>query len=111
MYRCRLYVRHDYIHSLISLFCYTGLVVDGADGTDIPDNPDLGIDVDYTSDTTTVTVQFDGFESQLHGVMRYEWAVGTTPGGEDVQPFMSEGIIHSEEDSVAGDGKSFSPCQ
>ncbi|CAG2251013.1 unnamed protein product [Mytilus edulis] len=34
----------------------------------------------------------------------YEWAVGTSPGGEDVQPFMSEGIIHSEEENVAGDG-------
>ena len=63
------------------------------------------MDVDYTVDTTTVTIQFDGFESHLHGVMMYEWAVGTSPGGEDVQPFMSEGIIHSEEENVAGDGK------
>lgn len=78
--------------------------MDGADGTDIQDNPDMGVDIDFTSDTTTVTVQFEGFESHLHGVMSYEWAVGTTPGGEDVQPFMSEGIIHTEEDNVAGDG-------
>ncbi|CAG2246701.1 unnamed protein product [Mytilus edulis] len=75
----------------------------GADGTD-ENTPELGVDVDYTVDTTTVTVTFDGFESHLHGVMMYEWAVGTSPGGEDVQPFMSEGIIHSEEENVAGDG-------
>ncbi|XP_052081925.1 uncharacterized protein LOC127719726 isoform X2 [Mytilus californianus] len=80
-----------------------GLVVDGADGTD-ENTPALGVDVDYTVDTTTVTVTFDGFESHLHGVMMYEWAVGTSPGGEEVQPFMSEGIIHSEEENVAGDG-------
>ncbi|XP_076085507.1 uncharacterized protein LOC143056307 [Mytilus galloprovincialis] len=80
-----------------------GLIVDGADGTDTT-STELGVDVDYTVDTTTVTIQFDEFESHLHGVMMYEWAVGTSPGGEDVQPFMSEGIIHSEEENVAGDG-------
>ena len=67
----------------------------------------MGVDVDYTVDTTTVTIQFDGFESHLHGVMMYEWAVGTTPGGEEVQPFMSEGITHTEEETVAGDGQYF----
>ncbi|XP_076085326.1 uncharacterized protein LOC143056125 [Mytilus galloprovincialis] len=80
-----------------------GLVVDGADRTD-ENTSELGVDVDYTVDTTTVTIQFNGFESHLHGVMMYEWAVGTSPGGEDVQPFMSEGIIHLEEENVAGDG-------
>ncbi|VDH98959.1 Hypothetical predicted protein [Mytilus galloprovincialis] len=80
-----------------------GLIVDGADGTD-GTSTELGVDVDYTVDTTTVSIQFDGFESHLHGVMMYEWAVGTTPGGEEVQPFIIEGIIHSEEENVAGDG-------
>ncbi|XP_071177975.1 uncharacterized protein [Mytilus edulis] len=79
-----------------------GLIVDGADGTD-ETSTEVGVDVDYTIDTTTVTVQFDQFESHLHGVMMYEWSVGTTPGGEEVRPFMSEGIIHSEEKNVAGD--------
>ena len=91
---------NDYLFS-------SGIVVDGADGTDIPNNPNMGVDVDYTVDTTTVTIQFDGFESHLHGVMMYEWAVGTTPGGEEVQPFMSEGITHTEEETVAGDGQYF----
>jgi hypothetical protein len=37
--------------------------------------------------------------------MAYEWAVGTTPGGEEVQPFMPHGIIHKEEQDVKGDGR------
>ena len=81
--------------------------MDGSDKTEIPDMSDIGVDIDYQSDISTVSVQFTGFESHLHGVMAYEWAVGTTPGGEDVQPFMPHGIIHREEKDVKGDGKGF----
>jgi hypothetical protein len=38
----------------------------------------LGKDIDVTLDVTTVTVQFEGFESADQGIMGYEWAVGTT---------------------------------
>ncbi|XP_052067219.1 uncharacterized protein LOC127706604 [Mytilus californianus] len=66
---------------------------------------DIGDDLDFQSDMSTVSVQYTGFESHLHGVMAYEWAVGTTQGGKKVQPFMPHGVIHNEEKDVKGDGK------
>lgn len=81
-------------------------MIDGAEGTDNLDLLILDDDTDYQLHPTVVTVQFDGFESHLHGVMEYKWAVGTTPGGEDVMSFIPYGLIHSEEVSVKGNGKS-----
>lgn len=44
----------------------------------------------------TVTVGFRGFESSLHGIAAYDWAIGTEPMGEDVQPYMEYAIRHTE---------------
>ncbi|CAG2214886.1 unnamed protein product [Mytilus edulis] len=85
-----------------------GIVIDGTDRTDHDPVSDIGIDVDYQSDISTINVQYTGFESHLHGVMDYEWAVGTTPGGQDVTTFSSDGILHVEEETIAGDGVSSS---
>ena len=65
----------------------------------------LDEDSDYQEYTTTVTAQFTGFESHLHGVVEYEWAVGTTPGGEDVMSYVPYGLIHNEESDVKGNGR------
>ncbi|KAK3609657.1 hypothetical protein CHS0354_035942 [Potamilus streckersoni] len=73
----------------------TGISRDGAEDT---------VDINYQMDTGTVSVQFEGFESSMHGVMTYQWAVGTQPGGEDVQPFIEAGLLHNEEKEVAGQG-------
>ena len=62
-------------------------------------------DLDYQLGSSTVSVQFSGFESALHGVMRFEVAVGTEPGGEDVLPFTSASIVHMEQPDVVGHGK------
>ena len=67
----------------------------------------LGKDIDVTLDVTTVTVQFEGFESADQGIMGYEWAVGTTPGGEELQGYTKQGIVLKEEMSVAGNGNFF----
>lgn len=77
-----------------------GIVVDGTDSSYT-----VGNDINYQSDTSTVSVQFSEFTSHLHGVMSYEWSVGTTPTTEDVLPFTSHGIVHKEEKNVKGDGK------
>lgn len=61
-------------------------------------------DIDYQADSHTVTMRFFGFESSLHGIMAFDWAIGTSPGAEDVQPFLEDGIIHEEEEDVAGNG-------
>ena len=97
---------------------FSGIVHDGPDKTEgnegiVHDGPDktegnllvLGVDVDYQSDLSTVTVQFAHFESALHGVMTFEMAVGTTQGGEEIMPYTEQGIMHYEEDNVAGNGK------
>ena len=62
-------------------------------------------DLDYQLGSSTVSVQFSGFESALHGVMRFEVAVGTEPGGEDVLPFTSANIVHMEQPDVVGHGQ------
>ncbi|XP_046562951.1 uncharacterized protein LOC124271844 [Haliotis rubra] len=82
-----------------------GIVIDGADSTERTDFIGIGSDMDYQKDTGVVTVQFAGFESHEHGVTYYDWAVGTTPGGEEVQPFIMAGLIHEEaETKVPGNG-------
>jgi hypothetical protein len=86
------------------LYILTGIVIDGPQGTDDNKVLILDEDYDYQLDTTTVTVQFTGFESHLHGVVEYEWAVGTTPGGEDTMSFIPYFLIHSEEDEVGRNG-------
>ncbi|CAC5409205.1 unnamed protein product [Mytilus coruscus] len=84
-----------------------GLVIDGAEGTD-GNTLVLNEDLDYQLDFSTTTLQFNGFESHLHGVVDYEWAVGTTPGGEDVMSYTPHGLVHSEEADVVGNGISSS---
>lgn len=61
-------------------------------------------DTDYQLDTATVTLQFTGFESTMHGVMQFEMAVGTEPNGEDVLAFTDANIIHLEELDPVGRG-------
>ncbi|KAK6174798.1 hypothetical protein SNE40_013376 [Patella caerulea] len=79
-----------------------GIVIDGADGTE--KSGSTGVDVDYQKDTGAVTVQFSGFESALHGISKFDWAVGTTAGGEDIQPFLTAGLIHEEALDIPGNG-------
>ena len=76
--------------------------MDGADGND--DN-NYVLEHDYQLHSSTVTLQFNGFESHLHGVVDYEWAVGSTPGGEDTLSYTPHGLIHSEEENFHGNGK------
>ncbi|XP_048258717.1 uncharacterized protein LOC124137708 isoform X1 [Haliotis rufescens] len=82
-----------------------GIVIDGADSTERANFIGIGSDMDYQKDAGVVTVQFAGFESHEHGLTYYDWAVGTTPGGEEVQPFIMAGLIHEEsETNVPGNG-------
>ncbi|XP_062596534.1 uncharacterized protein LOC134257978, partial [Saccostrea cucullata] len=85
-----------------------GLVVDGADNIDKIVGEDAVVDftsdTDYQLDTTTVTVQFTGFESTMHGVMQFEMAVGTEPNGEDILAFTEANVIHLEELDPVGKG-------
>lgn len=80
---------------------FSGVIIDGADGTE---KGIMGKDVDVTSDSSTVTAQFEGFTDDDQGIMEYEWAVGTTPGGEDLMGFTKQGIVLKEETAIAGNG-------
>lgn len=81
----------------------TGHLIDGPDGTDADNQETIGADWDVTLDEHSVTMQFEDFRSQEYGIQHIEWAIGTTPNGEDVQPFMSEGVVLSDRsDSSVG---------
>jgi kexin len=72
-----------------------GLVVDGPGPADI----------DVQTETTAVRVAWSGFNDPGSGVASYAWAVGTTPGGTDVQDFVGVGTATSaanEHVSLAG---------
>ncbi|XP_066300154.1 uncharacterized protein [Branchiostoma lanceolatum] len=73
----------------------TGYVTDGTDPTS---------DADYQMDTAAITAHFSGFQSQLHGIAHYLWAVGTSSGSYDVQSFVSAGIVLTAEDEIKGGG-------
>ena len=87
-----------YRDTLLLYFYFIGIATDG---------PLEGFehDIDYQSDTNTVTMRFSGFESSLHGISAFDWSIGTRPDCEDVTPFMEHGIVHNEEDGVPGHGE------
>ena len=60
----------------------------------VEDGP--GVDIDVQLDHSTVNVNFKEFSSELHGISRYEWSVGTHPGRDDVLSFSSYGVIPLE---------------
>ncbi|XP_070572594.1 uncharacterized protein [Ptychodera flava] len=82
-----------------------GIVDDGPD-TDIIDSNTISVDVEYQKEDGVVTAQFHGFESQINGIVHYEWAVGTEPRKDDVQPFSSAGIVVSDQHDNPGEGLS-----
>lgn len=90
---------------VIMLQTLTGMVYDG--GEDIVSGtlrPDGVFEIDHQLDASTVTVQFTGFESSLHGIMKFEMAVGTEPEKQDILPFTEDNVVHMEETNVAGNG-------
>ncbi|XP_019616821.1 PREDICTED: uncharacterized protein LOC109464310 [Branchiostoma belcheri] len=79
-------------------------VVDRDKSGYVTDGSDPASDADYQMDNTAITAHFTGFESQLHGIAHYLWAVGTSSGAYDVQSFVSGGIVLTLEDEVKGGG-------
>lgn len=45
-----------------------------------------GLGVDYSSDRTSIRASWRGFSDAQSGVAGFRWAVGTTPGDDDVVP-------------------------
>mgnify|MGYP001609587665 CR=1 FL=1 len=51
-----------------------------------------GVDIDAQTETSKLSAFGAGFDDPDSGVMRAEWAIGSTPGGEDVRGFSSVGL-------------------
>lgn len=52
-------------------------------------------DIDAQLDTTTLSANWYGFGDLQSGISQYEWAIGTSIGGQELQPFTSVGLATS----------------
>lgn len=50
-----------------------------------------GADIDLQG-TTTISANWSGFSDSVSKIAGYEWAIGTTSGGTEVQPFVGVGL-------------------
>ena len=57
----------------------------------------VGIDGKYQAESDTVTLMFEGFSSELCGLLYYEWAIGTNFAGDQIQEFTTAGVVMGEE--------------
>ncbi len=59
-----------------------------------------GPDVDVQLSVTTISANWSGFSDPESGIGGYEWAIGTTPGGQQVRAFSSVGLQTSASTSA-----------
>lgn len=52
-------------------------------------NDGTSADSDHQASLNTISANWSGFSDTESGIVSYEWAIGTTAGGTDVQPFVS----------------------
>jgi autotransporter-associated beta strand protein len=58
----------------------------------VKDGPVAGSDITYQQSATSFSASWSGFaDVNGSGIDRYEWAIGTTPGGHNVMAFTSVG--------------------
>ena len=67
----------------------------------VSDGPSTDLDCNYQLDLSLVTATFRGFESQLHGVSHYYWAVGSAPALDDVMSYTSADLV-TKDDGTKG---------
>ena len=65
-------------------------------------NDGVGADIDAQGSTSRIDASWSGFSDAQSGVTGYEWAIGTTPGGVDVQGFISIGLAASATNGGLG---------
>jgi hypothetical protein len=63
-------------------------------------NDGTGADINVQPYVTTISANWSGFSDTGSGIKRYEWAIGTTPGGTNVQAFTSVGTRTSARNSL-----------
>src|SRR5439155_1348474 len=68
-----------------------GLTVDAMPPSAGTVNDGAGADIAFQASTMTIAANWAGFNDSGSGIASYQWAVGTSPGGAQVQPFTSVG--------------------
>ena len=59
----------------------------------VKDGPVAGSDITYQKSATSFSASWSGYgDVNGSGIDRYEWAIGTTPGGQEVTAFTSVGM-------------------
>lgn len=51
---------------------------------EVNDGPDVGIDIDFSNNDSSLSANWSGFSDSIVGLDHYEYAVGTTAGDDDV---------------------------
>ncbi len=68
-----------------------------------------GADLDVQLSTTTLAAHWSGFSDAQSGIAGYAWALGTTPGGEQVRAFSAVGLQTAASTSAVDALLSLSP--
>ncbi|HVE42955.1 MAG TPA: HYR domain-containing protein, partial [Planctomycetota bacterium] len=63
-------------------------------------NDGSGADIAFQTSTTSLSANWTGFSDPQSGIAGYEWAIGTTSGGTDVQPYTGVGVATSATKSL-----------
>jgi hypothetical protein len=66
-----------------------GVTIDVSGPTAGSVNDGTGSDIDSQTDTRSISANWSGFADPQSGIARYDWAIGTSPGGQQVLPFTS----------------------
>lgn len=68
-----------------------GVVVDNLAPSPGSVNDGLGADIDVQASTTTISANWSGFGETASGIASYQWAIGLSPGGTNVQDYTDVG--------------------
>lgn len=61
----------------------------------------LAADIDSQTSTTSVSANWTGFTDDSGSIASYRWAIGTTPGGTEIQTWQSVGVATEATANVA----------
>src|SRR6185436_5214796 len=65
---------------------------DSPGGGYVNDGPDSDNDWNFQVSSTTVSATWSGFSDGESGIREYEWAIGTSLGGTEIQGFTTVGL-------------------
>jgi hypothetical protein len=66
----------------------------------VNDGANAGMDIDFQASTTTIEANWSGFSDPEGAITDYEWAIGTSVGGNDIQDWVSVGTTTSASNNA-----------